>query len=467
MTDRSDVLFVVLDSMRLDRVSAYGYGRETTPALDRLAAGATRYSRAYTAAPWTLPSHCSMFTGLFPSEHGVTNGFGDATPRLPDSITTLTERLSEDGYRTAGFSNNPWVGQLSGLDRGFDEFVEWDLSIGRSDDTGIHTTTDRALSAAHSLLGRAARQPVFLLKRRFFTRRLVSRAIRWFDAGADAEQPTFTFMNLMEAHSPYFPPAAAFEALGLPAPSTIEPRLLNTKLLASVLGKRTLTDEERERVMAYYDASLRFQDDQLRRLLESLELSGRADDTLIVICADHGKTLGDYDRDAVPPHYAREINVRVPLVIKHPGQRTGEVLDHPFELPTIHDLIIETDRAATDRRPVEGQRSTRSETTQDVALVQDHLPHAGRSKPESVTRWSIAAARDYKLVQSDEGDEYLFSLSGGRDRLLSDPDEDVLDDLRYALESRSSRLANGANEDVETAAIDADVQSQLHDLGYM
>ena len=133
MADRRDVLFVVLDSMRLDRVSAYGYERETTPALDRLATGATRYTRAYTAAPWTLPSHCSMFTGLFPTEHGVTNGFGDATPRLPDSVTTLTERLAEDGYRTAGFSNNPWVGQLSGLDRGFDEFVEDRCRVGGSD----------------------------------------------------------------------------------------------------------------------------------------------------------------------------------------------------------------------------------------------------------------------------------------------------------------------------------------------
>lgn len=206
MTD-PDVLFVVLDSLRTDRVSTYGHDRETSPTIDRLAKDATVYDHAYTPAPWTLPSHCSMFTGRYPSEHGVTNGFTDRSIRLPEGFPTVAERLSQRGYRTAGFSNNPWVGQLSGLDRGFDEYVEWDLEISQSASADAHRSRDALLSRTHSAVGLAASQPLVLLKRRFFTANLVERAKRWFD-GADA--PTFAFMNLMEAHGPYYPPDEAF-----------------------------------------------------------------------------------------------------------------------------------------------------------------------------------------------------------------------------------------------------------------
>ena len=82
------------------------------------------FEQVYPPAPRTLPSHSSMFIGVTPSEHGVTNRFFDRTPRLPDGVSTPAERLSKRGYRTAGFSNNPWVGQLTGLDRRFEEFVE-------------------------------------------------------------------------------------------------------------------------------------------------------------------------------------------------------------------------------------------------------------------------------------------------------------------------------------------------------
>jgi len=448
-----DVLLVVLDSVRRDRVSAYGHDRETTPNLDRFAEEATLFEHAYTPAPWTLPSHSSMFTGLFPSEHGVTNGFSDQSLLIPDSTETLTERLSADGYRTAGFSNNPWVGSLSGIDRGFDEYVEWDLEIGVDGDTDISTTRDRLYSTAHNLLAQAARQPVFLLKRRLFTSNLVDRASRWMRATAADESPTFTFLNLMEAHSPYFPPNDAFEALDLSPPGPIEPRLLNTKLLAYVLGRADLPPERRERVLEFYDASLRYQDRKLDQLLSTLKETGRYDDSLVIIVADHGKNLGEHDRDGTPPHSTRPVNTKVPLVVKRPGQDAPKRVSQPAELTGIFDLATEPELSPTATL-----------CGNEAALVEDYVPHTGRTS-EPTTRWRVLADGTHQYVRGEDGREYLFGPDGSR---LSRDRESLLNRFTKTMESRVARLSEwGDEEKTDSEGLSRGTESQLEDLGYL
>jgi len=468
MTDRPDVLFLVVDSVRKDRVSAYGHDRTTTPVLDDFADGATTYGNAYAPAPWTLPSHCSMFTGRFPSEHGVTRGFADSTAALPSGIRTVTERLADRGYRTAGFSNNPWVGRLSGLDRGFEEFVEWDLELSRSRADGPHSVRDRIHSRLHALLGQAARQPLFALKRRFFTDSLVAHARRWIEEGRSSERPTFTFMNLMEAHSPYFPPTSAFRALGIETPTLLEPRALNTKLLAYVMGRRDLDRAERRRVMEYYDASLRYQDRKVGELLSTLRRHDALDDTLVIVCADHGKTLGDYDRSETPSHYTRRINVNVPLVVKAPGQSSPRREDEPFELVELHDRILEA--AGVDSGLRRGDPAGSVDDPGPAgrpALVEDFLPHTGQEAPGRVTRWRVLADREHKYVVDDDGAEYLFDLREGRDDRIPSPDRSLLETYRSALERRTADLDVEAVEDADTDSLDAATRSQLGDLGYM
>lgn len=427
MTD-PDVLFVVLDSLRTDRVSGYGHDRPTTPALDALAADATTFDRAYTPAPWTLPSHCSVFTGLHPSEHGVTNGFADRRPSLPETVDTLAELLRERGYRTAGFSNNPWVGALSGLDRGFDEFVEWDLEIGRSNPAGpsLHGRIDRLYSRGHAVMGRAASQPLVLLKRRFFTRRLADRAVRWLRA--DDDRPTFTFLNLMEAHSPYYPPRSAFRGLDLDPPGPLESRRRNLELLAYVMGRTDLSAADRDRMLAFYDASVRYQDGVLGDLLGALDATGAFDDTLVVVCADHGKTLGEYDRDAVPPHYLREVNTNVPLVVKWPGQRQGERVGSPVELHRLFDVVTDPAAGPDALAPPDGW-----------ALVEDFVPHTGR-EAASTTRWQLVTDGSDAVVRAD--DDRAFVLEGRRlDQQVVDAETDRRTRLLDRLDDRVSALS--------------------------
>lgn len=451
MSEKHDVIFVILDSVRKDRVSAYGHHRETTPAFDALAAEATIYGNAYTPAPWTLPSHCSMFTGRFPSEHGITNGFTDRNLELSSRFPTIAEVLTDEGYATAGFSNNPWVGKLSGLNRGFDRFVEWDLEISRSRPSTDHRLREAAYSRFHSLLGRAAGQPQAVLKRRFFTSNLIDRSKRWMLETENRSR--FTFLNLMEAHSPYYPPGDAFGELGLDPPGSIESRTLNARLLAYIMGKSDLSPERRERVLEFYDASLRYQDGKLDELLALLRSRGMFDDAMIVVCADHGKTLGDFDRDGIPPHYVRDINVNVPLLIKWPNQRRGKRVDAPVELVDLFGAMS----TPGDSRELPAR--------DEGALVEDHVPHTARSTTD-VVRWRVLADRSNKYVQSEQGDEFLFESR--TDETMVDVGPQGFDRFRDRLRDRVDRLESPSSTMGEAdEGLHGGIEGQLRDLGYL
>ncbi|WP_336328796.1 sulfatase [Halovenus sp. HT40] len=460
MTAKPNILLLVLDSMRSDRVSCYGHDRETTPNLDEFASQATRYTNAYTPAPWTLPTHISLFTGLFPSEHGITNAFPDSNLQLSEDISTLADKLHDKGYRTGGFSNNPWVGKTSNLNRGFDDYVEWNLEIGSESESEIHSRTDRLLSRFHSLVGHAARQPVYILKRPFFTSSLTRRASSWIDSAVEGNEPWFCFMNLMEAHSPYFPPKSAFRKLGLDTPGPIEPRVLNTKLLAHIMGKTGLDSQTRDRVLEFCDASLRYQDQKVSELLDSLKRKGIFDNTLIIICSDHGKTLGDFDRSASPPHYLRDINIRVPLIVKEPNQQDGKVIDSPVELVSTHEYIMDG-----------GSQPLKSyQPNSEYALFQDYIPHSRRKRDgQDTTFWWGIGATNKKLIRSDANETYLFKGQGVDERIIESTESKDCQAIKNMLSERLESLKDPrvVKEGGQLKDLESDVQSQLKDLGYL
>lgn len=445
--------------MRTDRVSCYGHHRDTTPHLDEIASQATRYNNAYSPAPWTLPTHTSLFTGLFPSEHGITNAFPNSNLGLSKEIPTLAEKLRNNGYITAGFSNNPWVGKSSGLDRGFMDYVEWNLEIRNERISSIHTQTDRIASRFNSIVGHAARQPLYILKRPFFTDSLIRRASSWIRSATTDDKPWFCFMNLMEAHSPYFPRKKVFRQLGLDIPGSIEPRILNTKLLAYIMGKKKLDEKTQERIMEFYDASLRYQDNKMKSLLDAIRKKGVFDNTLIIICSDHGKTLGEFNRTENPPHYLRDINIRVPLIIKEPNQNGGKIIDLPVELVSTHEYMIDG-----------GSKSlTNYQPNMNCALFEDYIPHSGRQIPKDGTDyWRGIVTGNEKFIENDSKKRYFFEGRGITEQIVSKPDFYIAG-YSKKLSSRADKLNDstniGGNHPMDELA--GDVQAQLEDLGYM
>lgn len=452
MSETSPVILIVLDGTRVDRLSLYGHDRETSPHLDALASHAVVFENAYTPASWSLPAHTSMFSGLYPSEHGINNVFAGEPFGSPETLDTLSTELSADGYRTGGFSANPWLGQNSGLDAGFDLFVEWDLELSTLPAGWAPTPRERFYSAVHSLLGKAAQQPLALVKDDFFSARLFDTAVRWITDGAD---PSYTFINVMGSHTPYYPSKDAFAEIGLDRPSLLEPRLLNARIIRDQLRGEGTAVSNTERVREYYDSTIRSQDHRLGAFLDRLKSRSVYRDALIIVTADHGKTLGEFARNLTPSHTVRDVNVNVPLVVKFPQQRDHRCVTDPFEIVNLGEFVL-----ADDPQP-----ELADSQTSEYALVEDYVPHTA-DEPTAVTRWRALTDGRTKYVVDDDGNEYLLEGTGPQESLVSDMTG--LETMRNALEAKLATLDGGepaGHED--TVELDRDVKSQLKDIGYL
>ncbi|HZP41105.1 MAG TPA: sulfatase [Candidatus Binatia bacterium] len=287
---RPDVLLVVLDTVRADHLSTYGYARPTAPALDALAAEAVVHRRAVASGTWTPPSHASLFTGLMPSEHGVryaTGVPGEGVYALAPAVPTLAERLRAAGYRTAAFAgNHGFLDPVFGLARGFDEY--------RRD--GLEHAGPLVDAAVAWLRHRRGRQPLFL------------------------------FLNAMDAHAPYAPPPP-YDAM---FPATLPPGVPPTSDPAKAAER-----------MARYDGAIRYETDALARLFAAVRALGRWDDALVVVTADHGDLFGERGRweHTGDPVWSL---VHVPLLVKYPhGARRG-VEERPVGLADVAPTILAT-----------------------------------------------------------------------------------------------------------------------------
>jgi arylsulfatase A-like enzyme len=280
-----DVLLVVLDTVRADHVSSYGYPRETTPNLDRLAAEGERFDEAWAQSPWTLPAMATILTGLPPHRHGAGWSAGSLFGIVPDA-RTLAARLSAAGYRTAAFVNVVWCSpELSSLDRGFGRY-----DFRTSDETNRgHRDARETTDAATSWLRELGDEPFFLV-------------VHYFDP-----------------HLTYDPPEP-YDTMFEPDAGPRVPRGFGsaTEVFRLRDGRIQLDRRRRESLIARYDGELRHTDEQFGRLREELERIGRWDETLVVVVSDHGEEFWDHGGFAHGHSHHREL-LRVPLILRRPG----------------------------------------------------------------------------------------------------------------------------------------------------
>jgi len=286
-----DVLLVILDTTRADHLSSYGYSEITTPNLDRLAGDGTRYSNAWSQAPWTLPAVATILTGEPPYQHGAGRHEGATFP-IRDDIPTLAERLQVTGYRTGAFINVIWCSpELSSLDRGFDRY-------------------DFATSDASNVGQRSAEETT-------------TAAIDWIDEiGSD---PAFLVVHYFDPHLSYDPPAPYDGQFGGGLGRRVPPGFGSAGQVFGVRGGQIRLDErERKALVARYDGELAYTDAQFGRLRSELEARGRWDDALVVVVADHGEEFWDHGGFEHGHSHHREL-LRVPLIVKRPGDPGGTV----------------------------------------------------------------------------------------------------------------------------------------------
>ncbi|HVS17165.1 MAG TPA: sulfatase [Planctomycetota bacterium] len=292
-----NLLFVSIDTLRADHVSCYGYGRETTPHLDALAARSQRFASCWSVLPTTLPAHTAMFTSLHPKLLGaIANGFPVA-----QEAYTLAERLRERGFATGAFVSAVPLHPRFGLDQGFDVYDHPQGEERRGDETR-------------------------------------ARAEEWLTARGD--ERFFAFVHLFDPHTWYDAPEAERALFGAP-PGPLPPERVFLQ------RPEAFGATQRAALVDAYDAEIRFADAQLGALLELLERSGLADSTLVVVTSDHGETLDElidaygYGYDHGEFLHARELHV--PLVVHVPGGRGARVhaaaVSQLDLLPTLLELL--------------------------------------------------------------------------------------------------------------------------------
>ncbi len=312
----SNVLLIVLDTVRAQSLSLYGYARPTTPQLERLAGIGVRFDRAIATAPWTLPSHGSMFTGHFPGALSA-----DWEIPLDSTYPTLAEVLRAHGYLTAGFvANTQFCPLETGLGRGFIRYEDYLISPGQiiSGSSLLHwiakNKTLQRIVNYHQILGRKSAAEVN------------SSFLRWLSR--HERRPFFAFLNYFDAHKPYLPPTPFDTKFG-----TIKRREAFSRPPQPVVYPPNIQSE-----LDAYEGSIAYLDHHVGLLLHELQRRGVLENTLVIITSDHGE---EFNEHGIMGHSSTVYMpaLRVPLLIIFPSRVPAG--------NTVSDLVSLRDLPAT------------------------------------------------------------------------------------------------------------------------
>jgi arylsulfatase A-like enzyme len=289
--NRPSVILISIDTMRGDRLGVLGYDRPVTPHFDRLAREGVVFEQATASAPWTLPSHVSIFSSLLPFDHRVRH-VGD---RIPPRLLLLAERFKNAGYRTGAFTGGGYVSWGYGFDQGFDVFNDHDEKA--EGGPGV----------------------------------LAAEALDWIRSHDGS--PFFAFVHTYEPHHPY-----AHDEFADPADAG--------RLSVGYTDAETpLSEAERRYATALYDSDVAHADRVIGGMLDELREDGVLDDAIVVLLSDHGEDCWDHAAEGIPAHghtLYQEL-LHVPLIVRAPGiVPEGTRIWTPVSLldvaPTVLDL---------------------------------------------------------------------------------------------------------------------------------
>ena len=415
-----NLLLISIDTLRADHLGCYGYHRDTSPNLDRLAEQGIVFERAISQAPWTLPSHVTMLTSLYPSTHQVT---GEET-RLDPAIPTLAAILGRHGFATGGFVDHPFVSSVYGLERGFSRF----------DDSG----------------GGIAR--------------LAPRAAKWLRE-FDGDR-FFLFLHVFDVHCPYTPPGAYADRFrsGASVPMDLRGKCGNPQLNRMAISEGQLTH-----IVDQYDGGIAYTDARLGVFLQAFRDTGRWSQTLIVVTSDHGEEFREHGQIGHERTVHDEI-LRVPWILVAPGRPAGRVTETVGLIdlvPTVLELLDVAPQPGLQGRSLVhllegepgGERSAYSELDRHLRMRSIHRGshHLIRNDPQA--RFQLF---DWKTDPGEGTDLWVEPDGGPLGRRLS---EELAEWERQAVEEgRGVRPGTLEHLDPDRRR---ELEEKLRSLGYL
>lgn len=481
---RPDVLVLVFDTLRPDYLSCYdSHPPVETPTFDSLAGGGTVFTNAFSVGPNTEVSHGALFTGRYPSETGLVGG----NAPIPPNQKLLAEQFQKAGYRTVGVSGPGKIRSDLGFDRGFEEYVEpyYENLKPRPTLAYLREAATNPLVARDFIRTMCrGRDALTALKFEFLKRRL-----------SKTDGPTFAFVNFLTCHTPYDPPRPykqdatdgysrprwfvieyLMDSLGLD-PERISVEHVRTDRVLQVAGGEGgpyfadptwLNEDELAIVRAWYGASVRYLDARLDAFVDWLDETGRLEDTLLVLTADHGEHLGE---DGLLYHgrTLRDEVLHVPLVICGPGvpssSRRTDLASLIDVFPTLCELLdLTTPESLGGRCLFKDER--RDAVFAEIGMrVWSDSKFAEYYTDEQKTRFSLGLkcirTDQRKMLLRSDGETESYRVDGGTPHPTSGPaDPDLLDRLLDTLGNQF--LSSG-----ETDTSDGRVEQNLRDLGYI
>jgi arylsulfatase A-like enzyme len=352
---RPNIIFIIVDALRADHVSAYGYARATTPYLDAwVAASGARFTDVSASTSWTYPANATLETGRYPTTMGLI--WSETTTGVPISETLLAEYLHDNGYYTAGFNSADFARSSLGFAQGFDVFQE--------------------------LIRQAPT--------RTFASEINTLAFNWLDTTwsttISGTQPLFLYLYYFDPHTYYNPPPPYDTLFDATYTGTVTANVFGDGVAVSN-GSLTLTPRDVEHVIALYDGDIAYWDNQLGQMLAHLSSLDLLDNSLIVVTSDHGQMFGEHGKWTHRNSVYEEV-LRVPLIIRYTGVITaGLVVTAPVQsadiMPTLLDFLNEplptnidglSLKGATLGQPLTLTRSIISELNTDLLFTHDPLP---------------------------------------------------------------------------------------------
>ncbi len=487
-----NVVLITIETLRADHVGAYGYARNTTPNLDRLAARGARFDNTVAQAPFTLPSIASLMTGQYPPGHGVRNH----PAILAAEVETLAERFQADGYQTAAMTRHTWLRRKSGLDQGFDEYHNNKFSAGLD---------ARSLSLA---------------------------AVDWLEA-RDPERPFFLWMHFLDPHLPYTPsypysvlyrdenadeprvkhlrsmmaldrenfePTPYADIPGGPYYDLVFPYYPDNPALLDLafwrrsrgsifFGGARYRAEDIAELGELYDGAITYTDDNLARIMKALAELGIEETTVVAVTGDHGEAFGEHGLYFTHDFTLYDEVLRVPLVLHYPAAiEPGTVISQQVRLMDLAPTLLELagidpatlgDVDAVSLVPlIEGGSLPFLKAFAESAPRRHMFPEHKRVYFDGNRgKWRMVRTERWKLIRIPHPKGDLYELYD----LVNDPDEteNLFDELpgeagklvpvleAWMREDPARDADRSAEENAEIEGLDPAAQQQLKTLGYI